>query len=168
MKFGSFLVEDILEVSQYKGTIVKEKFLVGSDHRVETVANHLRLPMRCSVTSQGCQTHNTTYVWLPPRDVCNLEEIQTVHMEIDRDYLVDYVNNLLLKVGAPIPAPAGCPTTLLFATEYDNLLLAKPGVKGPKMRNDADITMFIKACDNYITLEFEKCIADQEAQLKIP
>ena len=30
MKFGSFLVEDILEVSQYKVTIVKEKFPVGS------------------------------------------------------------------------------------------------------------------------------------------
>ena len=166
MKFGSFLVEDILEVSQYKVTIIKEKFLVGSDHRVETVANHMRLPMRCSVTSPGCQTHDTTYVWIPPRDLCNLEEIRTVHMEIDHDYLVDYENKVLLKAGAHIPAPAGCPTTLLFATEYDNLLLAKPGVKWPKMKDDADITTFIKARDDYITFEFEKRIADQEAQLK--
>ena len=32
MKFGSFIVEDILEVSQYKVTILKEKFLVGDDN----------------------------------------------------------------------------------------------------------------------------------------
>ena len=79
-------------------------------------------------------------------------------MEVDHNYLVDHVNKVLLKAGAPIPAPAGCPTTLLFATEYDNLLLAKPGVKWPKMKDDVDIATFIKARDDYITFEFEKRI----------
>ena len=166
MKFDNFIVEDILEVSQYKVTILKEKFLVDDDNRVETVADHLRLPGRCSVTSRGCQTHDTTYVWQPPRDLCNLEEIRTVHMEDDHDYLVDYANKVLLKPGATIPAPTGCPTTLLFSTEYSNLFLATPGVKWPKMKDDADITTFIKARDDYIAFELEKRIADQEAQVK--
>ena len=129
MKFDSFIVNDILEVSQFKVTVLKEKFRVSNDNRVETIADHLRLPSRCSVTSRGCQTHDTTYVWIPPRDLCNLEEVRTVHMEKDHEFLVDYVNKVLLKTGASIPAPSGCPTTLLFATEYGNLFLAKPGVK---------------------------------------
>ena len=166
MKFDSFIVEDILEVSQFKVTILKEKFLVGDDNRVETISDHLRLPKRCSVTTRGCQTHDTTYVWEPPRDMCNLEEIRTVHMESDHDYLVDYANKVLLKPGATIPAPTGCPTTLLFSTEYSNLFLAKPGVKWPQMKDDADITTFIKARDDYIAFELEKRIADQEAQVK--
>ena len=164
MKFGSFIVEDILEVSQYKVTILKEKFLVGDDNRVETVADHLRLPGRCSVTSRGCQTHDTTYVWQPPRDMCNLEEVRTVHMVEDHEYLVDYVNKVLLKTGDSIPAPSGCPTTLLHTTEYSNLFLATPGVKWSKMKDDADITTFIKARDDYMAFELEKQIADQEAQ----
>ena len=164
MKFGSFIVEDILEVSQYKVTILKEKFLVGDDNRVETVADHLRLPGRCSVTSRGCQTHDTTYVWQPPRDMCNLEEVRTVHMVEEHDFLVDYVNKVLLKDGEAIPAPSGCPTTLIHTTEYSNLFLATPGVKWSKMKDDADITTFIKARDDYMAFELEKRIADQEAQ----
>ena len=163
MKFGSFIVNDILEVSQYKVTLIKEKFLVSSDNRVETAADHLRLPARCSVTSRGCQTHDMTFVWMPPRDLCNLEEVRTVHMEKDRDYLVDHANKVLLKPGSSIPAPTGCPTTILYATEYSNLFLAKPGVKWPPMKDDADITLFIKARDDYIAYELEKRIASQEA-----
>ena len=166
MKFGAFIVEDILEVSQYKLIIIKEKFLVSSDNRVETYADHLRLPTRCSVTSRGCQTHDTTYVWIPPRNLCNLEEVRTVHMETDRDYLVDPVNKVLLKTGSSIPAPTGCPTTLLYATEYSNLFLAKPGVKWPPMKDDADITLFIKARDDYIAYKLEQRIAKQEAQIQ--
>ena len=163
MKFGSFIVNDILEVSQYKVTLIKEKFLVSSDNRVETAADHLRLPARCSVTSRGCQTHDMTFVWIPPRDLCNLEEVRTVQMEKDRDYLVDHANKVLLKTGSSVPAPTGCPTTLLYATEYSNLFLAKPGVKWPPMKDDADITLFIKARDDYIAYELEKRIASQEA-----
>ena len=165
MKFDSFIVNDILEVSQFKVTVLKEKFRVSNDNRVETIADHLRLPSRCSVTSRGCQTHDTTYVWIPPRDLCNLEEVRTVHMEKDHEFLVDYVNKVLLKAGASIPAPSGCPTTLLFATEYGNLFLAKPGVKWPKMKDDADITTFIKARDDYIAFELEKRLAEQEAKI---
>ena len=166
MKFDSFIVEDILEVSQYKVTIIKEKFLVGQDNRVETAADHLRLPARCSVTSRGCQTHDTTYVWIPPRDLCNLEEIRTVQMEKVQNFLVDPIHKVLLMEGPSMPAPAGCPTTLLFGTEYDNLFLAKPGVKWPKMKNDADITTFIKARDDYIAYELERRIEDQENQVQ--
>ena len=166
MKFDSYIVEDILEVSQYKVTVIKEKFLVGNDNRVETAADHLRLPGRCSVTTRGCQTHDTTYVWIPPRDLCNLEEVRTVKLEKVQNFLVDYVNKVLLMEGASMPAPSGCPTTLLFSTEYDNLFLAKPGVKWPKMKDDADITTFIKARDDYIAYELERRIAEQENQVQ--
>ena len=166
MKFGSFIVNDILEVSQYKVTILKEKFRVSKDNRVETFADHLRLPESCSVTSRGCQTHDTTYVWQPPRDLCSLEEVRTIHMEEEYDFLVDYENKVLLKTGNSVPAPAGCPTTLLLATEYSNLFLATPGVKWSKMKEDADITTFIKARDDYLAFELEKKIVDQEAQTR--
>ena len=169
MKFDSYIVEDILEVSQFKVTVIKEKFLVGNDNRVETAADHLRLPARCSVTSRGCQTHDTTYVWIPPRDLCNLEEVRTVKMEKDQNFLVDRINKVLLMEGPSIPAPTGCPTTLLFGTEYNNLFLAKPGAKWPKMKDDADITTFIKARDDYIQFELERRIEEEgnKAQTRI-
>ena len=167
MRFpGNYIVDDILEVSQYKVTLLEEKFIVSDDGRVETVADHLRLPTRCTVASRGCQIHDTTYVWQPPRDQCNLEEVRTVHMEEDGEFLVDYENKVLLKTGNTVPAPVGCPTTLLFATEYSNLYLATPGVKWSKMDDDADITTFIKARDDYLAFEMEKRMADQEAQTK--
>ena len=66
------------------------------------------------------------------------------------EFLVDYEYKVLLKAGASIPAPAGCPTTLIFVTQYRNLFLAKPGTQWPKLKDDADTTMFIKAWDDYI------------------
>ena len=166
MKFDSYIVEDILEVSQFKVTIIKEKFLIGVDGRVETAADHLRLPNRCSVTSRGCQTHDTTFVWVPPRDLCNLEEVRTVHLEKDNNLLVDHINKVLLMEGPSVPSPAGCPTTLLWGTEYDELFLTKPGAKWPTMKNDVDISIFIRARDDYIAYEMEKKIADQQNQLQ--
>ena len=92
-------MEDILEVSQYKVTVIEAKCLVGHVNRVETAADQLRLPGRCSVTTRGCQTHDTTYVWIPPRDLCNLEEVRTVKLEKVQNFLVDYVNKVLLMEG---------------------------------------------------------------------
>ena len=75
MKFdNNFIVNDILEVSQYKVTVMKVKFLISEGH-VETLSDHLRLPQRCSVSARGCKTFDTTYVWIPPRSTCDLEEV---------------------------------------------------------------------------------------------
>ena len=166
MKFdNNFIVNDILEVSQYKVTVMKVKFLISEGH-VETLSDHLRLPQRCSVSARGCKTFDTTYVWIPPRSTCDLEEVRTVSMKPENGYLVDRENKVLLKLGTSLPSPSGCPTALLYATEYKDLYLTGPGKNWPRMENDADIATFVRARDDYILFETEKLAANQDVKIK--
>lgn len=169
VRVGNEIVDDIFQITQLKITLVKEKFLIiqkEGQKVVEVIAKHLQLPMTCTLESGGCTTHDTTYVWTRPSTSCDFEEVRTVEMVEQNDFLVDYMHKVLLKKRTAMPAPAGCPNTLLYATEYPDLYLTTPEQDFPKIKGDVNVVLFTMARDDFIVWEVERKLHDQKNQLR--
>ena len=166
MKLKNNIIQDILQISQYKVTVLKEKFIV-EDEQVETMSDHIMLPPTCGMSSNGCETVDRTFVWLAPESKCSLEAIRTVDMKEENGYLVDRQHKVLLKKGSKVPSPQGCPTSLLFSTEYPHLYLApQHEIRWPRMTTDLDMAAFIRSRDDYLAFELEKKIEGQDDKMK--
>ena len=167
-KIGDNVINDILQVSQWKVVIVKEKFNVNiRKSQVEVMATHEMLPIECGPESEGCQVGDRTFVWTRPRNQCTLEKVRTVTMEEDSGYLVDRSNKVLLKKGTPLPAGRGCPNIPLYLTEYPHLYLSETtDWQGPEMGNDLDMEVYIKGRDDYLAFELEGKINKEDGALK--
>ena len=63
-KIQGYVINDILQIAQYKVLIKEEKFLIN-DGQIETMS-HLRLPENCSINGAGCRLNSITYVWSSP------------------------------------------------------------------------------------------------------
>ena len=118
------IVDEILQVSQFKILVTKERYIVDKG-RIEVVDERLRLPRQCELKNHGCATADKMYVWLPPEEQCPLEKARTVEMTEMDGYLVDANNKILLKKGHLTPSPVGCPTAEVYATEYPNIYLTQ-------------------------------------------
>ena len=65
-KVGGHIVNEVLQIAQWKVVAGKERFRV-EDGEVEATRSHLRLPIAsCSLGTMGCRLHDVTYVWQPP------------------------------------------------------------------------------------------------------
>ena len=165
-RVGGHVVNDVLQIAQWKVTIKKENFRV-KDGEVEATSAHLRLPRQaCSVGTLGCRLHDITYVWHPPRDQCPMELVRDVAMTEENGFLRNSDLNILLKKGEKVPSPSGCPSVNLWKTEYDNLFLSTPGEGWPDMTDDLDLTDYIKARDDYIMYETEQKFQELDQNAK--
>ena len=164
-KFGSSIVNDILQVSQYKIVIQKEKFLIDHQrNQVEAAADHLMLP--CRPENRGCAVADRTFVWQLSESRCPLEKIRTVSMKEDNGYQIDETHKILLRKGTPVPSPRGCPTSTLYNTEYPNIYLSEsrdwPNLSGAEL----DMAEFVKARDNYLGFRLEEKITQEDGLLQ--
>jgi hypothetical protein len=159
LRVNNYIIQDILQIAQYKVVIKEETFLVEPDDRVEVAADHLRLPLTCNVGMHGCKLHDLTYVWQAPLHRCPMEAVRTVSMTQEGDFLRSSDFNILLKPGDKLPAPEGCPITKIKATQYDNIFLTKPNDDWPAMTNDLDFSSYVRERDDYILYECEKKIS---------
>lgn len=167
-KIGNNVVNDILQVSQYRIVVEKEIFKVNlRNSQVEVMATHEMLPPECGPESKGCQTADQTYAWSMPPNQCSLERIRTVTMEEEGGYLIDRTHKVLLKKGTAVPAGRGCPKLPLFLTEYPQLYLSETAEwSGPVMGNDLSMEVYIKGRDDYITFELEEKINKENGALQ--
>lgn len=167
-KINHEVVNDILQVSQWKVIVAKEKFNVDvRKSTVEVTSTHEMLPPECDMDSGGCQISDRTFVWIKPADRCTLEKIRTVTMEEENGYLIDKTHKILLKKLEKVPAGRACPTMTLYRTEYPQLYLSDTEVwTGPEMGNDLEIEVYIKGRDDYITFELERKINKENEKLQ--
>ena len=168
MRFGNHIVNDVIQISQYKILIKEEKFII-KDRRVEAASEHLMLPDGCRVGNVGCQTIDRTYTWFQPSEHCTLEKIRPVKMRRENGYLIDEAHKILLNVTQKVPSPRGCPVTTILATEYNNLYLSTTLTGWPAMsksNSDLDIASYVRSRDDYLTFQLEKKIETQDHQLK--
>ena len=168
MRFGHHIVNEVIQVSQYKVIIREEKFIV-KNQQVEAASEHLMLPDSCRVMNVGCQTIDKTFTWFQPPEHCSLEKIRVVNMNHENGYLIDETHKILLNATQKVPSPRGCPVTTIFATEYSNLYLATKQNGWPtmsKFNSDLDIASYVRSRDDYLTFQLEKKIEDQDHQLK--
>ena len=168
MKFGNNIVNDILQVSQYKIIVAKEKFNVNIQRsQVESMSNHEMLPISCGPESGGCQIADKTYVWTLPSAQCSLEKIRSVTLKEYNGYLIDETHKILLKKGTKVPANRGCPTQAIYQTEYPHLYLSETANwPGPIMGNDLDLEVYIKGRDDYLMFKLEEKINMEDGILK--
>ena len=96
MLFGKYIVNEVIQVSQYKIIIKEEKFIV-KNRQVEAASEHLMLPDNCHVMKVGCQTLDRTYTWFQPPVYCSLEKIRIVNMNHENGYLIDETHKILLN-----------------------------------------------------------------------
>jgi len=150
-RIGNNVVDDyILDISQHKVLVTKEKFTVTSA-RIETESDHSLLPAICTVDKSGCATGQGTYVWYTPHNSCSLEVVRTTAMTTYRDYLVDKDNKIIIKKVSAMPAPSNCPSTLLYATEYNDLFITSGDISGfPELTNHLNFEDFVRCRDDYL------------------
>ena len=158
---NGLIVDSILQVSQFKILVTKEKYIVDKG-RIEVVDERLRLPRQCELKNHGCTTADKVYVWLPPPEECLLEKARTVEMKEMDGYLVDTNHKILLHKGHLTPSPAGCPTAEVYATEYPDIYLTQNSDHWPSLNADLDVIDFISARDDYIVFFMEGLLQQQQ------
>ena len=165
-RIGNNVVEDyILDVSQHKVLVTKEKFII-SGTRIETESDHTLLPNICTVDRHGCQTGQGTYAWYLPANQCDLEVIRTTTMMKEGDYLVDEDNRIIIKKMDPLPAPVKCPNTLIYTTEYTDIYLASDPTGFPALSGDLNFEDFVRGRDDFLGYYLEKKLLGQNQLIK--
>ena len=110
MTVRGHVIQDITVTGQYAVTLITQEFLVRGN-QVEVVDGHITLPENiCGMEKLGCTTHDTTFIWSPPHDLCEFEVIRTIEVTEESGYLVDRHNKIVLKSGALVSTTQNCPS----------------------------------------------------------
>ena len=150
LKIGGNILEDILELTQYKITLTQETFEIRNN-RVEAVAAHSVLPPDCIVENRGCITNEGTYVWDPILNHCKLRNVREVILMEEGPMLVDHTNKLTFEMDGEIVTPYGCPAEeKIFATKWRNLYLTKGQGFARLSPADVDIALYSATRADYL------------------
>ncbi len=166
IKMGEHIINDALQMSQIKILLQRQKYTTDRKRRIEVTGEHLRLPTNCKLITGVCRTARKTFVWTPPGSKCELEQIRTVRLRQERDYLVDDDNKILLKPVGSAPSPSRCATTTLTTTEYSDIFLAERG-QFPMMGNDVRLSIYVQGLADYTLHSAEKLIEEAATKAKL-
>lgn len=114
------IIDNILILSQTK-VILKEESLTISGNDVEVLGDHLTLS--CKPAAGGCRTMEKTFVWSQQISECPLRKVRDIQVKEEGDYWIDENAKVVLKKMNQVAAPAGCPSLLLHATEYEDVFI---------------------------------------------
>ena len=153
MRIGQEIVDNILQMSQYKVTI-REEELLAKGQEVEVLTDHTKLS--CPARRKGCITGEKTYYWENPVQACALEKIREIEVDTKGDdYIVDHTNKIIFNKTGIQKSPSGCPIADLITTEYENLFLTT-STEFAQSVDILDIQNYINNRDNYITYTMEE------------
>ena len=148
------VIDNILIISQTK-VILKEESLTISGNEVEVLGDHLTLS--CKPTSGGCRTMEKTFVWSQQISECPLRKVRDIQVKEEGDYWIDENANVVLKKMNQVAAPAGCPSLLLFATEYEDVFVTSSEDDTFEPLGENMLLPIWVACrDDFIVYEMEK------------
>ena len=160
------VIQDITVTGQYTVTLIAQEFLVRGE-QVEVVDGHITLPENiCGMDKLGCTTHDTTYVWSKPHDLCEFESIRTIEVTEESGFLIDRHNKIVLKKGALTSAGPNCPAGMIQHTNLYNIYLAASNMRFPHVTDDADITTYVNGRDDYVLYQAENLVNKQKRLLQ--
>ena len=64
-----------------------------------------------------------TFVWSQQISECPLRKVRDIQVREEGDYWIDENAKVVLKKMSQVAAPAGCPSLLLHATEYEDVFI---------------------------------------------
>ena len=153
MTVGGHVIEDVSVASQYIVTLTNQDYLVRGN-QVEVVDGHITLPENiCGMDQLGCTTHDATYIWAKPHNLCEFESIRNIEVTEKAGYPIDWENKIILKKGELVSAGANYPSGTIQHTNYHHLYLAFPGIKFPQATDEADVATYINGRDDYVLLK---------------
>lgn len=156
---GKQFTTSALEVTQYTVLIQPTSLIQSSLGRMETMGEHIRLPISCTLTRGYCSTYIGTWIWDPfvLKTDCAYRSIKTVNLTTTLDkYSIDHGNKIVLKLTGDIPPPDGCPEGRYVRTEYSDLLLTEiPISQFQLVRDQFDIPLMLKIAADYIMFDVE-------------
>ena len=154
-KIGNEVVEQVLELKQYKITLTPENFVIRKEV-VEALSTHTRLPIGCTPSAQSCETGEGTYIWDPVLDPCDLNHIQDVLLVKENELYVDHNRKLVFQIEEEIVEPIGCPKGKLFLTKYHDLYLTKTEGYKPMSTRDVDLALYADTRMEYLEYNLER------------
>ena len=163
MKIDGEIVENMLRFAQYR-VILQEETYVLKDGHMEALTDHVILPDECTSSLGGCQVHDKTYVWKTIGHRCLLEGVRQVRVVKEGSLLIDHKNKIIFNQTGIIPSPAGCPTTDLVKTEYDDLFLSTIPTF-PVTSDNLEIDRYINNRDNYLSYKTEQLARDTKTRM---
>ena len=153
-KINDKVIDNILIISQTK-VILKEESLTISGSEVEVLGDHLTLP--CKPADGGCRTMEKTFVWSQQMTECPLRKVRDLQVKEEGDYWVDESANVVLKRMSQVAAPAGCPTVILYTTEYEDVFVTSSEDDTFEPLGENMLLPIWVACrDDFIVFEMER------------
>ena len=116
------VAEDVIQMSEYRVVIKREKFLVSPENRVETSTEHTELP--CDHLSGGCVTADRTYVWdrqSVPK--CPLQKVKEVRATEHGTWIKSKEDQIFLNRTVYKLVPGCIELGPVSATNYDRLFV---------------------------------------------
>ena len=156
MRFGDTIIEDVLELTQYKITLLEETFEVRGN-RMESMTDHIRLPKDCTVERLGCLTDAGTYIWDPLIQKCHLRRVQTVNLQEEGFLMVDHTHKIVFELGGQITTPIGCPPeATVWSTKWRKLYLTTSQDFQQMSGVDVDIALYSDTRVEYLSYALER------------
>ena len=151
MKLGNEIVDNMLELQQFKLTVRRERLLEDqTDGRLKALNGHIRLPVGCSAQDGFCQISGAaTYIW-KTKATCKVVKIRTIQLEREGSYLIDHQNKLLFKPGQRQTMPSDCGHGSYFLTEYSSLYLMDGEANEFEVVTEVDMALWINSRSDYV------------------
>ena len=147
------VIDNIVIISQTK-VILKEESLTISGNEVEVLSDHLTLS--CKPAAGGCRTMEKTYVWSQQISECPLRKVRDIQVREEGNYWIDENAKVILRRMTQVAAPAGCPSLILFTTEYEDVFVtsSEDDTFAPLGEN-MQLPIWVACRDDFITYEME-------------
>ena len=168
LKVGNAIVEDVLQLTQFRITITEEEYVVKQD-RVEALSSHTRLPGYCAAALSGCESPSRdTFIWDVPDNTCEVQLVQEISLEQEGSVYVDHDKKLCFELSDSMPSPLGCPAGSILTTNYHDLYLTTEVRGYPKLNpRDVDMSLYIDTRLSYLQLNLEKKSAELSQSLAV-
>ena len=166
-KVGGKILDNMLELHEYKVTLRPEEFLIKGD-KIESVSDHLLLP--CSSNDHGCITGTSTYFWNQPSG-CSLEVIRDfTPTKVMHTYLLDWDKRILLNVTGSVASPMGCGDLDLKKTNYPGIFVTPVGTTQNLKQiepEDINILFHLDMREDFLMFALEQKIEETTSQWKV-
>ena len=98
-----------------------------------------------------------TFVWSQQITECPLRKVRDLQVKEEGDYWVDESANVVLKKMNQVAAPAGCPTVILYTTEYEDVFVTSSEDDTFEPLGENMLLPIWVACrDDFIVFEMER------------
>ena len=164
------VVDNVINLVEYKVLIREEEFVINEKGQVETITSHLSLP--CSEDNNGCETGETTFIWSPKLDNCGLRHVRNINVREEGNILLDDDFWVLFnKSSTPLTVYPGCSQIgTLYETNHAGIYLKEGTLTDHQLMivsgSDVNMEDELLTSQHYIAYTIEEKIGQYNQQIQ--